>query len=73
MKINDYTEDTQVLITDSLNITRTFLQELNTMYESASEDWNSTNRNDIGLKIAKVTKTLLILENLFLLDESEEE
>ena len=43
------------------------------MYLSASEDWNSTNRHDIGLKIVKVSKTLLKLENLFLIDIVEEE
>lgn len=64
-----YPKEVQDLFDKSYVIAKIMFQELVTQYETAQEDWNTTARHEIGLKLFEVGNALIGLENLMIEEE----
>jgi len=61
----------ELLFTEARDNLRHSLSELNLMYDSSRQDWNSNTRQDIAKDIAKLIEPMFLLEEFVL--ELEEE
>ena len=59
-----YPKEVQDLFDKSYNIAINMFKELVTHYETAQEDWNTTARHDIGLRLFEVGNALIGLQNI---------
>ena len=64
-----YPKEVQDLFDKSYVIAKIMFQELVTQYETAQEDWNTTARHEIGLRLFEVGNALIGLENLMMEEE----
>ena len=64
-----YPKEVQDLFDKSYTIAKIMFQELVTQYETAQEDWNTTARHEIGLRLFEVGNALIGLENLMMEEE----
>ena len=64
-----YAKEVQDLFDKSYTIAKIMFQELVTQYETAQEDWNTTARHEIGLRLFEVGNALIGLENLMMEEE----
>ena len=64
-----YPKEVQDLFDKSYIIAKIMFQELVTQYETAQEDWNTTARHEIGLRLFEVGNALIGLENLMMEEE----
>ena len=64
-----YPKEVQDLFDKSYTIAKLMFQELVTQYETAQEDWNTTARHEIGLRLFEVGNALIGLENLMMEEE----
>ena len=63
--------DLQTLLTDARSNLRYSLQEMNLMYESSKQDWNSTTRQTVAKDIAESIEPLMLLEDFMIALEEE--
>ena len=64
-----YPKEVQDLFDKSYTIAKIMFQELVTQYETTQEDWNTTARHEIGLRLFEVGNALIGLENLMMEEE----
>ena len=64
-----YPKEVQDLFDKSYTIAKIMFQELVTQYETAQEEWNTTARHEIGLRLFEVGNALIGLENLMMEEE----
>tara|TARA_X000000368_G_scaffold46574_1_gene33348 strand:- start:187 stop:381 length:195 start_codon:yes stop_codon:yes gene_type:complete len=63
--------DLETVLTDARNNLRHSLSELNLMYDTSREDWNSNTRQIISKDIAQLVEPLFLLEDFMVALEEE--
>lgn len=63
--------DLETVLTDARNNLRHSLSELNLMYDTSRQDWNSNTRQIIAKDIAQLVEPLFLLEDFMVALEEE--